>query len=51
MADCKQSEHAVKKWKEKQQMAADKLLRMDELQRKNNIVKERKCPGTNRFQR
>jgi hypothetical protein len=46
-----QSEHAVNKWKEKKQMAADKLVRMEELQRKNNILRERKCPGTNRFQR
>jgi hypothetical protein len=37
MAEYKQIEHAVKKWEEKQHMVADKLLRVEELQRKNNI--------------
>jgi hypothetical protein len=38
MAEYKQIEHAVKKWEEKQQMVADKLVRVEELQRKNNIL-------------
>jgi hypothetical protein len=38
MAEYKQIEHAVKKWEEKQQMVADKLVPVEELQRKNNIL-------------
>jgi hypothetical protein len=38
MADYKQIEHAVKKWEGKQQMVADKLLRVEELQRKKKYL-------------
>jgi hypothetical protein len=38
MAEYKQIEHAAKKWEEKQQMVADKLVQVEELQRKNNIL-------------
>jgi hypothetical protein len=38
MTEYKQNEHAVKKWEEKKHMVADKLVRVEDLQRKNNIL-------------
>jgi hypothetical protein len=37
MAEYKQTEHSVRKWEIKQQMVADELDQVEELQRKNNV--------------
>jgi Fic family protein len=38
MAEYKQTEHSVRKLEKKQQMVADELDQVEELQRKNNIL-------------
>jgi predicted nucleic acid-binding Zn-ribbon protein len=38
MAEYKQIEYSVKKWEKKQQMVTDKVVRVEELQRKNILI-------------